>query len=263
MPPLPAGTKPFVSILVPTYNRRRFIPQLLRGYASQTYPKERMELIVLDDGTDCVEDMFKGIPGVRYVRAESKMKIGAKRNMLNKLARGDIMVCMDDDDYYPPERVEHAVSALATSKANLAGSSEIYMYYTDSCEIWKFGPYGPKHATNGTFAYKRAYAQTHLYDETVDYAEERSFLEDYKHPMVQLNPMKVMLVIAHEANTYGKHALREKARARRAELIAKEDNGIKLTPQEENEKHLVTLTGMKLKNFIRDAATRDFYKVEH
>ena len=51
---------PFVSVLTPTYNRRRFLPSMIECYKSQTYPKDQMEWVVLDDGTDCVRDIFEG-----------------------------------------------------------------------------------------------------------------------------------------------------------------------------------------------------------
>jgi hypothetical protein len=57
-------------------------------------------------------------------------------------------------------------------------------------------------------AYRASYAKTHLYDEMVTYAEEKSFLENYKHPMIQLDPMKVMLVMSHGDNTFDKTELR-------------------------------------------------------
>ena len=38
-----ANGKPFVSVCTPTYNRRLFIPNLIRCFQSQTYPKEIME----------------------------------------------------------------------------------------------------------------------------------------------------------------------------------------------------------------------------
>ena len=57
-----ASGKPLVSICTPTYNRRRFVPFLIKCYLSQTYPIELMEWIVIDDGEDCVEDLFKDVP---------------------------------------------------------------------------------------------------------------------------------------------------------------------------------------------------------
>jgi glycosyltransferase involved in cell wall biosynthesis len=167
-----SAQKPFVSILTPTYNRRLFFPALLRCVESQTYPKNRIEWIILDDGTDSIEDIVtaaaKKYPYIRYIRSEEKMLIGKKRNILNKEAKGDIMVAMDDDDYYPPERVSHVVHMLlGKPKVELAGASEIYMYFADNREIYRIGPYNPNHCTNGTMAYKKSYAATHLYDETV------------------------------------------------------------------------------------------------
>ena len=39
------------------------------------YPQSKMEWIVVDDGEDCVEDLFKGVPCVKYHRVEEKMKL--------------------------------------------------------------------------------------------------------------------------------------------------------------------------------------------
>ena len=63
---------------------------------------------------------------------------------------------MDDDDYYPPERIAHSVEMLiANPQALCAGSSEIYIYFKHINKIIQFGPYGPNHATAGTFAFKK------------------------------------------------------------------------------------------------------------
>lgn len=232
-----AANFPFVSVVTPTYNRRRFIPHIIKCFKAQTYPADRMEWIVLDDGSDPVEDLFKGLPNVHYIRETEKQNIGAKRNRLNKESCGDIIVAMDDDDYYPPERVAAVVTAFKNKPSiNLAGSSEIYMYYTDIKTIYKLGPYAPTHATNGTMAWRKSYADMHLYDETVTHAEEKSFLDGYKHPMIQLNPMKVMLVMSHTDNTFDKKKMRDQP-----------DNPY------------VKKTTMKLRDFIRDGAVREFF----
>jgi len=234
-------SQPFVSVLTPTYNRRKFIPWLIKIYEAQTYPKNRMEWIILDDGTDRVGDLFaeaaKRIPNIRYVAAPEgeKILIGKKRNMLNDLAKGDIIVAMDDDDYYPPKRISHVVYRLNQNpKVELAGSSEIYLFYTDKKEIYRFGPINPNHATNGTLGYRRSYLKGHRYDETVTHAEEKSFLDEYKNPMVQLNPDETMLVMCHSANTFSKSEMRY------------------TNP-------LMKKTSMAIKNFIKDPAMRAFF----
>ena len=231
---------PFVSVITPTYNRRRFIPTLIQMYKNQDYRKDRMEWIILDDGQDKVKDLFeeaaKTIPNIRYIELDEKLLIGAKRNMLNKEAKGSILVAMDDDDYYPPCRVSAVVTAFKQNpKYELAGASEIYMYYSDIQKIYKLGPYNPNHATNGTMAWKKSYADTHRYDETVTHSEERSFLDDYKHPMIQLDPFKVMLVMSHSENTFDKKKMRDQ------------------------ESPFMKKTDMKLKLFIKEANLRNFF----
>ena len=202
-----------VSVVTPTYNRRRFIPTLIEIYRAQTYPKEKMEWIIMDDGKDCVADLFeeaaKSLPNVRYIRVEEKMRIGAKRNRLNDESRGNIIISMDDDDYYPPDRVEIIVRQFAKyPRVDLLGSSEMNMYYTDTRDIYTVGPFGSNHATNGTMAWRKRYSDTHRYDDYVIYSEETSFLENYKHPMIQLDPKKAILVICHSDNTVDKSAQR-------------------------------------------------------
>ena len=204
---------PFVSIVTPTYNRRRFIPSLIKMVKNQTYPRDRMEWVVFDDGQEDVRDLFESnkdnLPTLNFIWSEDKMTLGEKRNRLNKEAKGEIIVAMDDDDFYFPERVTDAVRALTMNPTiQLAGSSEAYMFFTDKKEIWKAGPYFKGHATNGTMAWTKQYADTHKYDEYVAFAEETSFLEKYKNPLIQLKAKRVMLVISHSDNTFDKTKLR-------------------------------------------------------
>lgn len=236
-----------VSIVTPTYNRRKFIPTLIEIYKSQTFPKDKMEWIILDDGRDSVEDLFmeayKTIPNIKYIHLDEKLRIGEKRNILNSLTSGDIIIAMDDDDFYPPSRVETVVSAFKKyPKVDLAGSSEIYMYYTDENKIYTLGPFGIKHATNGTMAWRKRYADIHKYDEFVTKTEETSFLDNYTHQMIQLDPKNTILVICHSDNTVDKIKLREQ-HIRSSSLIKN-----KLQP-----------TKLTLNDFIKDISLKDFY----
>ena len=61
---------PFVSICTPTFNRRPFIPIIIKCFENQTYPKDKMEWIIVDDGTDKIEDLVAHIPQVKYFRLE-------------------------------------------------------------------------------------------------------------------------------------------------------------------------------------------------
>jgi glycosyltransferase involved in cell wall biosynthesis len=196
-----------------------------------------MEWVILDDGTESAADIvatFKDIP-IQYVRSETKVNVGAKRNKLHELARGKILVTMDDDDYYSPDRVSHAVMTIRSRKANLVGSTRNFLYFTDNQSIWETGPYAPNHATFGTMAYTKEYATAHPCDETVTHAEELSFTKKYSEPLQQLDPTKVMLVMCHTKNTFSKHSLRD------------------------SPSPVMKPTSFKLRTFVKNAKQREFY----
>jgi glycosyltransferase involved in cell wall biosynthesis len=199
---------PFVSICTPTFNRRPFIPFMIKCFEHQTYPKDKMEWIIIDDGFDPVGDLVAHVPCVKYYRYETKMTLGKKRNVMNSKASGSILVYMDDDDYYPPERVMHAVETLqANPRALCAGTSEMHVYFKHIQRMYQFGPYAPNHSTAATFAFRRELLSQTKYDETSCLAEERVFLKEYTIPFVQLEPCKSILVISHAHNSFDKRIL--------------------------------------------------------
>jgi len=201
---------PFVSVCTPTFNRRPFIASLIKCFENQRYPKDRMEWIIVDDGTDKIKDLVANIPQVKYIELESKITLGKKRNIMHEHCSGEIIVYMDDDDYYPPTRVSHAVEKLLENpKALAAGASEMYIYFKHINQMWQFGPYGPNHATAGTFAFKKELLETTRYDDNKSLAEEKDFLKGYTVPFVQLEPKHVILVFSHNHNTFDKKRLLE------------------------------------------------------
>ena len=63
------------------------------------------------------------------------------------------------------------------------------------------------HATAGTFAFKRELLKMTRYDDNAEMAEEKQFLKNYTVPLIQLDPMKAILVFAHQHNTFDKRRL--------------------------------------------------------
>jgi glycosyltransferase involved in cell wall biosynthesis len=201
---------PFVSVCTPTFNRRPFIPYIKKCFEHQTYPKEKMEWIVIDDGFDPVGELFEDIPQVKYFYFPEHMSLGKKRNLMHSKCSGDIIVYMDDDDYYPPERVSHAVETLMSNpNALVAGSSEMHIYFDSIKSIMQFGPYGPNHATAATFAFKKETLLVSSYDNEALIAEEKNFLQNYTIPFVQLDTLKTILVFSHKHNSLNKDRMLE------------------------------------------------------
>jgi glycosyltransferase involved in cell wall biosynthesis len=107
--------RPAVSIILPTYNRAKFLPQAFAAIRSQTFTD--WELIVVDDGStddtgDLVGELTRGWPQpVRYHRQENQGAYGARNTGLN-LAAGAYVAFYDSDDVWLPHHLQDCVAAL-------------------------------------------------------------------------------------------------------------------------------------------------------
>ena len=210
---------PLVSICTPTFNRRPFIPFIKKCIELQTYPKSRIEWIIIDDGTDPIGDLVADIEYVKYFYYPEKMLLGKKRNLMHKKCSGDIIVYMDDDDYYPKNRVSHAVETLLQNPGFLvAGSSEMHIYFDSRNTVYQCGPYKDYHATAATFAFKKELLLETSYNEDNALAEERHFLKNYTIPLKQLDTQKSIMVFSHKHNSLNKEKLLENMDATKTKL---------------------------------------------
>jgi glycosyltransferase involved in cell wall biosynthesis len=199
---------PFVSICTPTFNRRPFIPFMIKCFENQTYPKDRIEWIIIDDGTDPIKDLVESIPQVKYYYYTEKMLLGKKRNLMHKKCSGDIIIYMDDDDYYPNERVSHAVKTLLENPTYMiAGCSEMYVYFDSKQKMYRCGPYKEYHSTAATFAFRKELLKETSYNNDNALAEERYFLKNYTIPLKQLDSLKSIIVFSHKHNSLNKEKL--------------------------------------------------------
>jgi len=128
---------PLVSCIMPTYERRRYIPQALQSFLQQDYPNR--ELIVVDDGKDAIGDLVDKLPNVRYFHV-ARTSIGAKRNLACKHAAGEIIAHWDDDDWYSPDRLRYQVMPIVAGKADLTGLENAFVLELPHGEFWTTAP---------------------------------------------------------------------------------------------------------------------------
>ena len=82
-------TKQRISVVLPTYNEKENIPAILQELFA-VFSEYDLEIIIVDDGSDSIEDLVKDIPQVRYFREEQQMVLGRKRNYMHEKARDKI-----------------------------------------------------------------------------------------------------------------------------------------------------------------------------
>jgi glycosyltransferase involved in cell wall biosynthesis len=122
----PVGNMALVSVILPTYNRFRYLQNTINSVLSQTY--KNIEIIVVDDcSSDEEYTLFdwKSQP-LTYIRLEQRSKdvvgnvsSGYVRNQGIEVSRGAYIAFCDDDDIWFPEKIEAQLNALDASQCKL------------------------------------------------------------------------------------------------------------------------------------------------
>jgi O-antigen biosynthesis protein len=132
----PSTAMPMVSCIMPTSNRRTFVPKAIEYFLRQGYP--RRELLIVDDGDDAVGDLMPDDPTIRYFRLETRHTVGAKRNLACAESRGDLIVHWDDDDWMADWRIEYQVTDLRRNGAEICGLDTVLFYDPDNGQLWRY-----------------------------------------------------------------------------------------------------------------------------
>lgn len=107
---------PLVSVIVPTFNNGTFIKSALDSIFRQNYPMDKIEIIIIDDGsTDATLDIIKSYgDSVIYAYQENR-GIASARNKGMSMAKGEIITFLDGDDEWHEERVQKVVKKFISN----------------------------------------------------------------------------------------------------------------------------------------------------
>ena len=193
-------TQPLVSCILPTYNRRHLIGAAIRQFLRQTYSNK--ELIIVDDGEDCIEDIVKTVnhPSISYIRWNDHITIGRKRNIACENAKGEYIAHFDDDDWYSPHRLAEQVQLMKQSGCLLTGYNSVMMYHQKSDRAIHYYE-DPTSIVGATFMYRKDYWKTHRFPD-VSIGEDTYFMrrvpQDYLIGSPGLN--RFIIVDGHGSN---------------------------------------------------------------
>lgn len=135
-PSLEVREMPLVSCMMPTADRRHFIPRAIELFLRQDYPHR--ELVIVDDGDGPVADLVPRDPRIRYHRTARQRTIGGKRNLACSLARGELLAHWDDDDWAAGDRLTRQVDALRASSADACGLSVVRFFDPVGGRAWEY-----------------------------------------------------------------------------------------------------------------------------
>ncbi len=118
--------RPFVSVIMPVRNEAAFIERSLTAVLRQTYPKDRLEIVIADgmstDATrEIIEDLARGTEIPIFVVDNPKQIAPTGLNRALEKACGEIIVRVDGHCEIEPEYVENCASLLESGKADGVG----------------------------------------------------------------------------------------------------------------------------------------------
>jgi glycosyltransferase involved in cell wall biosynthesis len=109
-------TLPYITALIDTYNYGRFVEQAIESALHQDYPRDRLEILVIDDGsTDDTEDRIKRFGSrVQYVRKANGGQASAF-NLGVQHSNGEIVALLDADDYWLPGKLKRVAEEFSAN----------------------------------------------------------------------------------------------------------------------------------------------------
>jgi glycosyltransferase involved in cell wall biosynthesis len=192
---------PLVSCIMPTAGRRAWVSYALDYFARQDYAER--ELIVLDDGDDRVDDLVPDDPRIRYIGLDERLVLGEKRNRACELARGEIVVHWDDDDWHAPHRLRYQVEQLERHGAAVCGITRVLYIDPARRAAWRYDHLGSSQSwvAGNALAYRRSLWEEQHFP-PVQVGEDSRFLAGRRatRPLV-LDDHRFLVGVVHAGNT--------------------------------------------------------------
>ena len=194
---------PDVSIVTLTYNRPEFMPLAKYSYLIQSYPEDKLEWVIVDDG-ESIEEQLMGIPNVKYVRLDQKTGIAEKRNIGVKSAMYDTIVFMDDDDVYPNNSVLQRVAMLKRKPEKECVFSTIIPCY-DIEKYTSFMNVPPitlpmsQRVSEATLCFTKNFWEWSPFTE--DIGEADTFIRGREQMCREISPQEVIVSLVHSKNS--------------------------------------------------------------
>lgn len=198
--------QPLVSIIIPTYNRDKYLEESIISVVNQTY--QNFEILVIDDGSkvNYAEDICKKYRSCNYFFKENG-GLSSARNFGIRKAKGTYIAFLDDDDFWKEDKIEKQVKILESKKhincvhskaavvneggrltGNYIGASKNKAYKRSGYVFWNaLGVWVVKSPT--PLIRKKVFTKDLLFDETIKVGEDIDFYQRmfYRHKVIYID----------------------------------------------------------------------------
>lgn len=188
-----------VTVVCPTYNRKKYLPGLIACFLSQTY--KNSELLIVDESEESAADCVPVNKRIRYIRLYSKhLDQGEKRNICCEFATGKIIIHFDDDDWSSPTRIEDQVKKLEDSKKQLLSYHNILYWNEDTKKVYRCWPANICGPHGATFCYYKSYWEQNKFTDDIGEDTRFGFAAMRACKMAYADAKEQMVIRAHTAS---------------------------------------------------------------
>lgn len=167
--PLGFGGPGTVSCIMPTKNRRQWVPRAIECFLAQTY--ENRELIIIDNG-ESIADLIPKTDKIRYMRLNGDQKTGQLRNFCCQISAAEYIANWDDDDWYHPERLAEQIAAIGDLPA--VGYDTCYFSGDKGTYLYRYAG-GGRFAVGATLLFRRDWWDKHRFP-AIQVGEDTEFV---------------------------------------------------------------------------------------
>ncbi|MCS3904320.1 cellulose synthase/poly-beta-1,6-N-acetylglucosamine synthase-like glycosyltransferase [Methylohalomonas lacus] len=138
MAPRPVRTaeyEPFVTVIISAFNEEAYIAETIENKLQQDYPADKLELIVISDGsTDRTDEIVQGFAGgsVRFLLQQPRQGKTAAVNRAVEQARGEIIVFSDANSIYQQDAIRQLLQNFSDPRVGYVTGKMMYVHMDGS-----------------------------------------------------------------------------------------------------------------------------------
>ena len=213
-PPIPP-----ITIITPTYNRKKLFEIAFHNILLTDYPKDKIEWIVIEDNDtmphlvgESTMSFQVQVPDIKikYIPIQGRMTIGEKRNLGVENASNDIILFMDDDDHYPETSFRRRVAWLTKGtkrgvigQANIACCTTLALYDLNrGISAVNVPPYDIPFAqriSEATLTFRKS-AWLERKFSNISVAEGEDWISGREDQVIEIPPQQIIVAFSHGAN---------------------------------------------------------------
>lgn len=206
---------PSISIVTPTYNRRKLLDIAFHNLIATDYPKEKIEWIVVEDNENSADMASELIMNfqvnnpkitVKYIPIQGRMSIGMKRNLGVENTTHDIVLFMDDDDHYPVTSFRRRVAWLLKGGFGyneIAACTTIALYDlvrgVSAVNVPPLGLSFGKRISEATLTFRKSAWLSRKFED-VSVSEGETWIQGRENVCLELPPQQIIVAFSHALN---------------------------------------------------------------